>query len=443
MKKGIALKFLACALALPLALMFAAPAFADSGDFTGQPKDKDKLGQYDDFSQALKGAEQKSKAGKDRFAAALEDPTIEIAKYELIDPATEKPAVDKDNKPVDTVTVKGEGTYKLNTADGVITFTPEKDFVGEAKGITVRGTDADGVVIKDKDDKELAGKYIPLVYVQVRYVDPLNGGKVVKDWEKAYDKSKVTDPAAPAHPDFVFLKWTESEIATGQYERSATYRDVIGPVGTPCTSEGYYCKPQTSKLGSEMFTAGDGSLLSYALLDGTVAVTSIEVEGEGIYTIDVSTGVVTFEPDELFFAGAASGVTIVVVDSNDMIATTTYTPTVIFKYQFVDADGTVYRSWTETTDITGEPTIADPSRPGYVFEGWDMSIDGNGWVTFTAQWSYEKKDTGAKTTTKASSATTAKKTGDSDFLLMASLLVAASGAAAVGAGAFARRKKED
>ena len=47
--------------------------------------------------------------------------------------------VDKDGKEVKEVTVPGEGTYVLK--DGVVEFTPEKDFVGKASGVTVQVKD--------------------------------------------------------------------------------------------------------------------------------------------------------------------------------------------------------------------------------------------------------------------------------------------------------------
>ena len=57
------------------------------------------------------------------------DKTAEITSKKLVDPATGQPTDEK------TVTVSGEGTYTIDPSTGAVTFTPEKDFVGTAKGI--------------------------------------------------------------------------------------------------------------------------------------------------------------------------------------------------------------------------------------------------------------------------------------------------------------------
>ena len=51
-----------------------------------------------------------------------------------MDPATGQPTDET------TVTVAGEGTYTIDPTTGAVTFTPEKDFVGTATGVTVQAT---------------------------------------------------------------------------------------------------------------------------------------------------------------------------------------------------------------------------------------------------------------------------------------------------------------
>ena len=51
-----------------------------------------------------------------------------------MDPATGQPTDET------TVTVAGEGSYTIDPTTGAVTFTPEKDFVGTAKGVTVQAT---------------------------------------------------------------------------------------------------------------------------------------------------------------------------------------------------------------------------------------------------------------------------------------------------------------
>lgn len=62
------------------------------------------------------------------------DKTAEITSKELVDPATGQPTDET------TVTVAGEGSYTIDPTTGAVTFTPEKDFVGTAKGVTVQVT---------------------------------------------------------------------------------------------------------------------------------------------------------------------------------------------------------------------------------------------------------------------------------------------------------------
>ena len=53
------------------------------------------------------------------------DKTAEITSKKLVDPATGQPTDET------TVTVAGEGSYTIDPTTGAVTFTPEKDFVGE------------------------------------------------------------------------------------------------------------------------------------------------------------------------------------------------------------------------------------------------------------------------------------------------------------------------
>ena len=62
------------------------------------------------------------------------DKTAEITSKKLVDPATGQPTDET------TVTVAGEGSYTIDPTTGAVTFTPEKDFVGTAKGVTVQAT---------------------------------------------------------------------------------------------------------------------------------------------------------------------------------------------------------------------------------------------------------------------------------------------------------------
>ena len=75
--------------------------------------------------------------------------------------------VDKTGKEVKEVTVPGEGTYVLK--DGVVEFTPEKDFVGKTSGVTVQ--------VKDVNGKVVSETYTPTVRPDTRYVVIEKDGK--------------------------------------------------------------------------------------------------------------------------------------------------------------------------------------------------------------------------------------------------------------------------
>ena len=88
--------------------------------------------------------------------------TVEIdntVPAKLVDPKT--------GNSVDTVTVPGEGTYTV-TPEGVVTFTPEKDFVGEAKGVTVKRVDKNGL--------EATANYTPTVLGETKTKDVTSEG---------------------------------------------------------------------------------------------------------------------------------------------------------------------------------------------------------------------------------------------------------------------------
>ena len=89
--------------------------------------------------------------------------TVEIDKdvpAKLIDPKT--------GDPVDSVTVEGEGTYKINPKTGEVTFTPEPEFLGTATGVTVQRVDKNGT--------EVTAKYTPTVTPVTATVDKTSEG---------------------------------------------------------------------------------------------------------------------------------------------------------------------------------------------------------------------------------------------------------------------------
>ena len=184
----------------------------------------------------------------------------------LVDPTTGKPTEEK------SVKVPGEGTYEIDPKSGKVTFTPEPNFTGEAKGIEVQREDKNGTPVN--------GKYTPFV----KPVTPKGEDKGTEDVRGATQK---------ATPTFTGGKTTvnnKEETVEINYDKPAKLVD-----------------PTTGKPTEE---------------------TTVKVPGEGTYTIDPKTGEVTFKPEPQF-KGKTSGIKVQRVDKNGTPATATYTPTVV------------------------------------------------------------------------------------------------------------------
>ena len=94
----------------------------------------------------------------------------------------------------------------------------------------------------------------------------------------------------------------------------------VPPVVSNLSSTGVATATQTA---SAVMPAGGDAFL----LDGTTEVLSLTVAGEGTYTIDPATGVITFEP-QLGFSGTSPGVSYGVRNSFGASASALYLPTV-------------------------------------------------------------------------------------------------------------------
>ncbi|WP_180380774.1 GEVED domain-containing protein [Alloscardovia macacae] len=184
-----------------------------------------------------------------------------------------------------TVTTPGEGTYTIDPKTGVVTFTPEAGFTGKAQGVKVKAT---------------------------------------------YTLTGVDGSTTPI-------------AAEAAYTPSVT---PLKAEGTPDTSEGPQGKSQN---GTPKFTApkpGEGTKVSDPVFSFSDGSTTVTTPGEGTYTIDPKTGVVTFTP-EANFKGKAQGVkvkatyTLTGVDGSTtpIEATAQYTPSVYVVTSFVDENG--------------------------------------------------------------------------------------------------------
>ena len=277
-----------------------------------------------------------------------------------------KPATFEDGST--TKEVPGEGTYTV-APDGTVTFTPNKDFTGQATGVTVKRVDKNGTPV--------TAKYTPVVLP----VTP-TGKDVTSIGEKGQPQSEtpvftpgttkvngktitvpIDEKVAPTFDDGTTEKKVPGE-GTYPNDQNGTVTltpepDFVGQAtgvtvkrvdenGTPVTakytptvlgktttenvvSEGAKGQPQSN---TPVFKGDVDTTVAPTFTDGT---TEKKVPGEGTYTID-ATGKVTFTP-EPNFVGTATPVEVVRKDKNGKTIKASYTPTVRPDTVFVDKNG--------------------------------------------------------------------------------------------------------
>ena len=239
------------------------------------------------------------------------DKTAEITSKKLVDPATGQPTDET------TVTVAGEGSYTIDPTTGAVTFTPEKDFVGTAKGVTVQATAT---------------------------ITNANGKTATITSDATYTPTVV--PAVPtANP------------ATSKDIQGATQTGTPTFAGTTVQVNGED-KAITIKDNSYTLLDKDGNEVSttpaYAA-DGTTVI--------GNFTIDPATGQVTFTPTDKSYTGAVTPAKVQAESSNGIKVDTTYTPEIV--------PVTPTATPTETKDIQGATQTGKPE-----FKGGTVTVDG-------------------------------------------------------------------
>ncbi len=239
------------------------------------------------------------------------DKTAEITSKKLIDPATGQPTDET------TVTVAGEGKYTIDPTTGAVTFTPEKDFVGTATGVTVQATatitNADGKTATITSD----ATYTPTVVAAVPTASPATS----KDIQGATQTGTPTFAGKT-----VQVNGEDKEITIK--DNSYTLLD---------------------KDGNEV-----SSTTAYAA-DGTTKI--------GTYTIDPTTGQVTFTPTDKSYTGAVTPAKVQAESSNGIKVDTTYTPEIV--------PVTPTATPAETEDIQGATQTGKPE-----FKGGTVTVDG-------------------------------------------------------------------
>ena len=239
------------------------------------------------------------------------DKTAEITSKKLVDPATGQPTDET------TVTVAGEGTYTIDPTTGAVTFTPEKDFVGTATGVTVQATatitNANGKTATITSD----ATYTPTVVAAVPTANPATS----KDIQGA------TQTGTPT--------FAGTTVQVNGEDKAITIKDNSYTL--------------LDKDGNEVSTTP-----AYAA-DGTTEI--------GTYSIDPTTGQVTFTPTDKSYTGAVTPAKVQAESSNGIKVDTTYTPEIV--------PVTPTATPAETEDIQGATQTGKPE-----FEGGTVTVDG-------------------------------------------------------------------
>ena len=222
--------------------------------------------------------------------------------------------------PEGKVVVPGEGTYTVDK-DGKVTFTPEPQFTGVAKGVTVKRVDKNGTPV--------TAKYTPTVT------------SVVPTGEN----SETEGPKAQPQTSTIVFDKKDEDNATVNFNKG---------------HESVTLDPTTTTLVGK---------------DGTPT-TEVKVPGEGTYTL--ANNVITFTP-EPEFAGKATGVTVQVKDANGTVVTKTYTPTVRPITTFVDEAGNPITVDKNNTPVVPEEDGKQPNKDiyGYKFVRTETDNKGN------------------------------------------------------------------
>ena len=337
-----------------------------------------------DKTTGKQGQTQTSKSGKDRFSEL--NTATNTPDGTNVDWSTAAYSLEGANEK-DEVEVEGEGTYSIDPTTGVVTFKPLPTFKGEGKGVNVQvsvtATDSEG----NKVPVTSKGKYTPEVtpvtptgedvtstgkqgqeqtgtpkFTQGDETAPITinekqpakfvvNGQPVEPTEISATKDGkevgkyVIDPLTGVvtfkpnkdfigtpDPATVEVKDKNGTPATATYTPTVT---PVVPTAEPKETTGKQGQPQTQETES-MFKQGD----EVAPIDKTTVklvdpsgneVTTMPAlkDGKevGTYTIDPTTGVITFQPNK-DFTGTPDPAKVVAKDTNGTKVETTYTPTV-------------------------------------------------------------------------------------------------------------------
>ena len=296
-----------------------------------------------------------------------------------------------------------QGKYELDKANKTITFTPNKDFAGEATPVKVQIKDANGTKVETtytptvievtptgKDSATTGPQGIaqtsPIVFNQKDEADNTtvnfetghervelkqdtltlvngNGEKVTTITVPEVGTYELKDGAITFTPVKTFTGTAEGVTVQVEDENGKVVTKKYTPTVTPVTPEGTPAETTgiqgATQEGTPTFKPGNPNVPINEevapTLEGANPEGKVVVPGEGTYTVDKD-GKVTFTPEPQF-TGTAKGVTVKRVDKNGTPVTAKYTPTVTP----VTPEGTP----AETTGIQGTTQEGTPTfKPG-------------------------------------------------------------------------------
>ena len=406
-----------------------------------------------DETTGKQGQTQTSKSGKDRFSEL--NTTTNTPDGTNVDWTTAAYSLEGANAE-GKVVVDGEGTYSIDPTTGVVTFEPLPTFKGEGKGVNVQvsvtATDSEGnkvpvtskgkytpevtpvtptgapVTSEGKQGQEQTGKPVftqgdetaPITINEQQPAKFVVNGQPVDSTEIPATKDGkevgkyVIDPltgvvtfkpnkdfTGTPEPATVQVKDKNGTPATATYTPTVT---PVVPTAEPKETTGKQGQPQTQETES-MFKQGD----EVAPIDKTTVklvdpsgneVTTMPAMKDGkevgTYTIDPTTGVITFTPNK-DFVGTPDAAKVTAKDTNGTKVETTYTPTVTP----VTPEGTP----AETTDIQGKEQNGKPEfTPGNPEVPMDDEVpatfeDGSTTKTIPGEGTYTVKPDGTVTFT--------------------------------------------
>jgi uncharacterized repeat protein (TIGR02059 family) len=357
-----------------------------------------------------------------------------------------------------TVSVIG-GVYTVNTTSGVVTFTPTTDWVGTAPPVSYQAADSLGQVASStytptvisaptaNDDVSSAGYDVtqtitplsndtaggsPLVASSVKLCgidDPATTGVNETETPNNCTKTSLTIPGVGTYtvntstgvvtfdplPTFY---GTASPVTyqvadeLGQYANATITPTVAAPpvpTASPNPSSDAWDTNQTiNPLTNDAAGAVDFPLvattvklcgISPAETPNGCTQTTLEVPNEGTYTVDPTTGVVTFDPLPTFAGTVATVVKYQVNDTLNRTANSTITPTVVAppvptaspnpSSDAWDTNQTINPLTNDTAGISGVPLVAttvklcgiDPVQNPNSCDKTSLTVPGEGTYT--------------------------------------------------------------